>query len=91
MDVEPTSKLVTTFRGVYAPDIAAQPESTVTFTLEDTAPPAGGPGITFVSLIHDGIPDAAAARSTEYGWVMILAGLKTVLETGAPLASAPTA
>lgn len=91
VDVEPASKLVTTFRGVYAPDIAAQPESTVTITLADTEPPAGGPGITFLSLVHEGITDEAAARSTGYGWVTIFSGLKTLLETGTPMVSPPTA
>jgi uncharacterized protein YndB with AHSA1/START domain len=90
LDVDPGSRLVTTFNGHYAPDVAAAPESTVTITLTDTDPPAGGPGITLVSLVHEGM-DGAAASSTEGGWVTILSGLKTLLETGTPLAAPPAA
>jgi hypothetical protein len=43
------------------------------------------PGVTFLALVHDGLPDTPAADHLEIGWVTILSGLKTLLETGAPI------
>lgn len=91
LDVAPASRLVTTFRAVYSPEAAAQPESTVTITLADTEPPAGGTGVTFLTVVHEGLTDAETERSIEYGWVTIMSGLKTVIETGKPLVAPPAA
>jgi uncharacterized protein YndB with AHSA1/START domain len=90
LEVDPQARLVTTFNGHYAPDVAAAPESIVTITLADTAPPAGGPGVTLLTLVHEGM-DQPAASSTEAGWVTITSGLKTLLETGTPLTPPPGA
>ena len=49
------------------------------------------PGVTFLSCVHEGLPDVQAAAQIEIGRVSILSGLKTMLETGAPLAGAPAA
>ena len=43
------------------------------------------PGVTFLSLVHEGLPDTEAAAHLEIGWVTILSGLKTLLETDAPI------
>ena len=89
LDVQPRRLLRTTFNGHWAPDVDALPESTVTFTVFEPFMPM--PGVTFLSCVHEGLPDTEAAAHLEIGWVAILSGLKTVLETGSPLAHAPSA
>ncbi len=86
--VEPGKTLVTTFNGAYDPDVAALPESTVTFTVSSELLPM--PGVTVLTITHEGLPDSAVAAGIEAGWVAIASGLKTLLETGAPLV-APSA
>jgi uncharacterized protein YndB with AHSA1/START domain len=78
-----------TFNGFWQPDVAALPESVVTISLDEPAMPT--PGVTVLTLVHDGLPDSPAAQGLHAGWVLILSGLKTLLETGTPLAAAPTA
>ena len=85
--VEPGRSLTTTFNGSWAPDVAELPESTVTFTIFEPFMPM--PGVTFLSLVHEGLPETEAAAHLEIGWVSILSGLKTLLETDAPMVSAP--
>jgi len=89
LDVVEGKKLSMTFAGTWAPDVAELPESTVTYELGDAA--MSVPGVTAVTLTHEGLPDSDAARNVEKGWVLILAGLKTLLETGSPLVAAPAA
>lgn len=83
--VEPGRSLSTTFRGAWGPEIAALPESTV--TLAD--PPMPSPGVTLVTLVHEGLPATGAAAGVEIGWVLVLSGLKTLLETGRPMVDHP--
>ena len=46
-------------------------------------------GQTEITLTHEGLPDTESARNVEKGWVLILSGLKTLLETGRPLIATP--
>lgn len=85
--VDPGRSLRTTFRGTWAPDVAALPESTVTHTL--SAPPMPAPGVAVLTPEHEGLPDGAAAAGIGIGWVLIRSGLKTLLETGHPMVDAP--
>lgn len=85
--VDPGRKLVTTFDGSWAPDVAELPTSTVTFEIFEPVMPM--PGVTFLSCVHTGLPATKAAAELESGWVSILSGLKTLLETGQPLATPP--
>ena len=87
VSVEPGRELVTTFNGHWDPAVDELPESTVRFTLSDTVMPM--PGVTILSCVHTGLSDTPAAAGLELGWVAILSGLKTLLETGAPLVGAP--
>lgn len=90
LEVEEDRRLRTTFNGHWDPAIAALPESTVTFTVSE--PPAMPmPGVTFLTCRHEGLPATEEAASLEVGWVAILSGLKTLLETGSPLVPAPGA
>lgn len=87
--VEPGRSLSTTFNGAWAPDVAALPESKVTFRVFEPFMPM--PGVTFLSLVHEGLPDTEVAAQLEVGWVAILSGLKTLLETEAPMVAPPVA
>ena len=87
IDVVEGKKLSMTFAGSWAPDVAELPESVVTYELGDTA--MAIPGVTALTLTHEGLSDTDAARNVEKGWVLILSGLKTLLETGHPLVPAP--
>jgi uncharacterized protein YndB with AHSA1/START domain len=83
ISVDPGKQLVTTFNGLWDPEVAQLPESTVTFTIFEPFMPM--PGVTFLAVTHDGLPDTPAAAHLEIGWVTILSGLKTLLETDAPI------
>lgn len=87
--VEPGRSLTTTFNGAWAPDVAELPESRVTFSLFEPFMPM--PGVTFLSVLHEELPDTETAAGLEMGWVAILSGLKTLLETGGPMVAPPPA
>ncbi len=87
LSVEPERSLVASFRGAWTPEVAELPESTVSFSLG--APPMPTPGVTVLTLLREGLPATDAAAGIEIGWVLILSGLKTLLETDAPMADAP--
>jgi uncharacterized protein YndB with AHSA1/START domain len=79
LDADPPHRLVVTYRGLYHPDLAAEPPSRVTWLIEP-----GQDGVTLLTVVHDHL-DAApktAARVAATGWMRVLSGLKTVLETG---------
>jgi len=88
VDVEPEHRLATTFNGRWDPAVAELDESTVTFTLDAPAMPL--PGITILTCRHEGLPDTPVAAGLESGWATILSGLKTLLETGAPMVAPPS-
>jgi uncharacterized protein YndB with AHSA1/START domain len=77
-------KLVHGWRSLYNPELAEEPESRVTWEIE----PQDG-GVCKLTVVHDeleGSPKTAANVSGE-GWMHVLNGLKTLLETGKPLFS----
>jgi uncharacterized protein YndB with AHSA1/START domain len=82
-EFDPPRRLVHGWRSLYDPELAHEPESRVTWEIE---PQAGG--VTMLTVVHDqleGSPKTAASVSGP-GWMMVLSGLKTLLETGKPLA-----
>jgi uncharacterized protein YndB with AHSA1/START domain len=82
-EFDPPRKLVHGWRSAYDPDLAAEDESRVTWEIE----PQDG-GICLLTVVHDqleGAPKTAASVAGP-GWMMVLSGLKTLLETGQPLA-----
>ena len=82
VEIDPPRKLVQTFHVASAEEDAVNDEfSTVTW---DVTPVADG---TRVRVIHDNMGEATR-QYTEGGWEHILAGMKTLLETGAPLKTA---
>jgi len=70
-----------TWRSLYNPELAAEPPSRVTWEIEPQPD-----GICKLTVTHDqleGSPKTAA--SVFGGWMFIISGLKTLLETGEPL------
>ena len=79
---EPPRRLVHSWSSLYDPELAAEPESRVTWEIE----PQDG-GLSLLTVVHDqleGAPKTAASVAGP-GWTMVLSGLKTLLETGQPL------
>lgn len=85
LEVEPGRLLRTSFDGHWAPDVGALPTSTVTFRVFEPFMPM--PGVTFLSCVHEDLPDNETAAHLEVGWVSILSGLKTFVETGTAMAA----
>lgn len=83
--VDPGRRLELTFNGHWDPEVDRLPESVVTFELTDAVMPV--PGVTLLTCRHEQLPDAPVGDHLELGWVTILSGLKTLLETGRPLAA----
>src|SRR3954471_2368482 len=84
LEADPPRRLVVSFHALWDDQVRADPPSRLTFELE-----AGGPGVTRLTVIHDGF----ASRTATYdqvvgGWPFIASGLKTLLETGEPLSAA---
>jgi uncharacterized protein YndB with AHSA1/START domain len=82
IEASPPTRLVTTWRALYDPETAAEPFSRVTWEIE----PAGD-GVTKLTVVHDELEAAPkTAENVAGGWSYVLSGLKTLLETGEPLA-----
>lgn len=74
-------RLVQTWHVLYDPDLAAEPPGRVEWTIE-----GAGEGLTRVRLVHGDLARSPLTWSNvRDGWVWILDGLKTLLETGRPL------
>lgn len=86
LDIEPGTAMTTTFNAAWDAEVSTLPESTVRYSIIEPNMPM--PGVTFLSLVHEGLPDSALAAGLELGWVMILSGLKTLLETDRPMLDA---
>jgi uncharacterized protein YndB with AHSA1/START domain len=83
-DYEPPRRLVHSWRSLYDPELAAEPASRVTWEIEP-----GESGVCSLTVTHDqldGAPKTAASVAGP-GWMFVLSGLKTLLETGEPLSS----
>jgi len=82
VEATPPRKLVTTWRALYDAETAAEPYSRVTWEIE----PAGD-GVTKLTVIHDELEASPkTAENVAGGWSYVLSGLKTLVETGEPLA-----
>jgi DNA-binding transcriptional ArsR family regulator/uncharacterized protein YndB with AHSA1/START domain len=63
--------------------VAAEPRSKVAFAIE------AADGLVKLTVVHDGFePGSIVLESVSEGWPMIISGLKTMLETGSPVAAA---
>jgi uncharacterized protein YndB with AHSA1/START domain len=77
LTADPPKELSYTWRFLRNPDAAGDPASRVTFKLE---PIRAG---TRLTVIHDELEeDSTTATMVTFGWPHVIAGLKTLLETG---------
>ena len=83
LEFDPPRRLVHSWISYYDPEMAAEDASQVSWEIE---PQEGG--YSLLTVTHDqleGAPKTAESVSGA-GWMMVLSGLKTLLETGEPLA-----
>ena len=83
LEEDPPRRLVHQWRSRYDPELEAEEPSRVTWEIE---PQEGG--YSLLTVTHDeleGAPKTAASVGGP-GWMMVLSGLKSLLETGEPLA-----
>jgi uncharacterized protein YndB with AHSA1/START domain len=81
-EYDPPRRLVHEWRSLYDADMASEQPSRVTWEIE----PQDG-GYCQLTVTHDqlgGAPKTAASVSGA-GWMFVLSGLKTLMETGIPL------
>ena len=81
---DPPHRLVHGWRSMYDPELASEETSRVTWEIE-----SHDGGYCSLTVVHDRLENApkTAASVSGGGWMMVLSGLKTLLETGEPLAS----
>ncbi len=81
-EYDPPRRLVHEWRSRYNPELAAEEPSRVTWEIE----PQDGP-YSLLTVTHDQLEGAPKTAESVYGpgWMMVLSGLKTLLETGEPL------
>jgi uncharacterized protein YndB with AHSA1/START domain len=83
IESDPPRRLVHGWRSLYDPELAAEKPSRVTWEIEP-----GDDGVCRLTVTHDqleGAPRTAASVSGP-GWMRVLSGLKTLLETGEAMA-----
>jgi len=83
MEFDPPRRLVHGWVSRYDPELAGEEPSRVTWEIE----PQDG-GYALLTVTHDQLEGAPkTAESVAGGWMLVISGLKTLLETGKPLAS----
>ena len=80
IEFQPNTRLSYTWSTPY--DATTEP-TTVVFELQEMGP------MTKVTILHDIDVESAKFEQAAAGWTFILCGLKTFLETGAPMPSLP--
>jgi uncharacterized protein YndB with AHSA1/START domain len=82
LEWDPPHRLVHEWRSLYDPAMAGEAPSRVTWEIE----PAG-PRVCRLTLTHDQLDGAplTAASVSGAGWMFVLSGLKSVVETGTGL------
>lgn len=82
-EYDPPRKLVHGWRSRYSPELADEDESRVTWEVVPQ-----DDGTCLLTVVHDRLEGApkTAASVAGVGWMTVLSGLKTLLETGEPLA-----
>lgn len=84
LEADPPRRLVHTWRSLYDPDMAAEPESRVTWEIEALVG-----GYCKLTLIHNQLDASPKTAASITGWTYYLSSLKSVLETGNPLPPPP--
>jgi len=82
LEFDPPRKFVQSWRSAWDPDQAEEPASRVTWAIE----PQDG-DYCLLTVTHDELgASPKTAASVSGGWMLVISGLKTLLETGKPLA-----
>jgi uncharacterized protein YndB with AHSA1/START domain len=83
MEFDPPRRLVHSWRSLYDEEMAAEEPSRVTWEIEPQED-----GTCLLTVVHDRLEGApkTAQSVAGTGWMYVISGLKTLLETGAPLA-----
>jgi uncharacterized protein YndB with AHSA1/START domain len=82
-EYDPPRRLVHAWLPLYDAELAEEPPSRVTWEIEPQ-----DDGVTKLTVVHDRLeasPKTAASVEGD-GWMFVMSGLKTLLETGEPLA-----
>jgi uncharacterized protein YndB with AHSA1/START domain len=82
LEYDPPRRLVHEWLSRYDDEMAAEEPSRVTWEIEPK-----DDGTSLLTVVHDrleGAPKTAASVAGQ-GWMYVLSGLKTLLETGQPL------
>jgi uncharacterized protein YndB with AHSA1/START domain len=81
-EFDPPRRLVHEWRSVYDPEMFGEPPSRVTWEIEPQEN-----GLTKLMVVHDRLDESPKTAENVYGpgWMMVLSGLKTLLETGQSL------
>jgi uncharacterized protein YndB with AHSA1/START domain len=79
LESDPPHRLVVTWRSLFDEDSAGEPPSRVTWQIEPQ-----GDGLCLLTVVHDHLEGSPKTARAVYGpgWMMVLSGLKTLLETG---------
>lgn len=79
LEFDPPRKLVHGWQSLYDPELAEEEPSRVTWEIE----PQDG-GFCKLTVTHDQLEGAPKTAESVYGegWMMVISGLKTLLETG---------
>ena len=82
LEEDPPRRLVHGWRALYDPELAEEATSRVTWEIDQQEG-----GVARLTVTHDQLEGAPkTAESVAGGWMYVLSGLKTLLETGEPLA-----
>lgn len=88
IEAEPPYKLVVPWRSLYDEEMATEPRSRVTWLIEEQEN-----GVCLLTATHDQLEQSpkTAQSVAGIGWLTVVNGLKTLLETGRPLFPQPAA
>jgi uncharacterized protein YndB with AHSA1/START domain len=81
IEEDPPRRLVHEWQSYWDPELAQEPPSRVTWEIEQQD------GMSLLTVVHDQLEASPkTAAGVAGGWMFVLSGLKTLLETGKPLA-----
>jgi uncharacterized protein YndB with AHSA1/START domain len=80
LEIEPERRLVVTWRNEFRPELRAEGYSRLTYELEQK-----GESVKLTVIHEIDKPGSKLIESTSGGWPLILASLKSLLETGESL------
>ena len=80
LEIEPCRRLVLKWRNEFKPELRAEGYSRLTYELEQQ-----GESVKLTILHEIDQPDSKLIQAVSGGWPLILASLKSLLETGEPL------